>query len=328
MNMTIEKLASGSYRARKMVNGKRHTIVLPYKPTEKELTILFAEKFQENTPKEHKGSFLHYANDYISNRSNVLSPATIRTYNIKLNQISEGFKAKNIYDITPQDIQREINVFSANHAPKTTKTLHGFISSILAEYRPNMVLRTKLPTAIEDSQYEPNTKDIKALLELAKGTRYSIPFQLGVLGLRRGEICALELSDLNGCELHVHRDLVYNKKWILKETPKTETSNRTIVIPESLAEEIREAGAIYDGHPNALNKAIHKFQQQLGIDQFKFHSLRSYFVSYCHANNIPDLDVMYMGGWKTDSVMKKAYRKAMKESMNKSMAKISSSILS
>lgn len=327
--MKIEKLPSGSYRARKMYKGKKYTVILPYKPTDKELTIIFAEKYQEDENVTVKdGTFLHYANEYILNRSNVLSPASIRTYNVRVKQISDGFKAKNLYSITQQDVQREINLFAKDHSPKSVQTLHGFISSILTEYRPNMVLRTKLPMKIETSEYEPNEKDIKALLKAAEGTRYSIPFQLGVLGLRRGEICALKLEDLNGCQLHIHRDLVYNKKWILKETPKTESSNRTIMIPEKLAEEIRQSGVIYDGHPNALNKAIHRMQKQLGIKEFKFHSLRSYFVSYCHANNIPDLDVMFMGGWKTDSVMKKAYRKAMQESKNKSMAKISNSILS
>lgn len=327
--MKIEKLPSGSYRARKMYKGKSYTVVLPYKPTEKELTILFAEKFQEESCSGPKGSFEHYARDYISNRSNVLSPATIRTYNIKLNQLSDGFKNKNLYDISPTDVQREINIFSVDHSPKTVKTLHGFISSVLSEYRPNLALKTKLPTPLENCQYEPNTEEIKAILELAKDTKYSVAFQLGVLSLRRGEICALDMSDLNGCELHIHRDKVYSDgKWIIKDTPKTEASNRTIIIPEKLADEIRANGCIYDGHPNALNKAIHRMQKQLGIQEFKFHSLRSYFASYCHAAGIPDIDIMYMGGWASDNIMKRTYRKAMKESQNRSMAKISGSILS
>ena len=151
---------------------------------------------------------------------------------------------------------------------------------------------------------------------------------MGVLGLRRGEICALSIDDLSNNMIHIHRDLVYNdRKWILKETPKTEASNRTIAIPDSLAKEIQSQGFIYEGHPNALNKAIHRAQKELGIQEFKFHALRSYFASYAHSLGIPDKDIMYIGDWETDSVMKSNYRKAMQESTKKSMSKIMQNII-
>lgn len=325
--MKIEKLPSGSYRIRKMYKGKTHTIVLPYKPSAKELTIILAEKLQDaSEPKA--GTFKHYAEEYIADRSNVLSPSSIRTYNTKLGQLSEHFTSLHLYDISQADVQREMNLFSKNHSPKTTKTLHGFVASVLSAYRPELTLRTTLPVKEIKEEYEPSSEDIKRLLEYVKGTEYSIPFQLGVLSLRRGEICALTIDDLNGNQLHIHRNLVYNKEWILKETPKTEASNRIIVLPDSLAEEIRAKGYIYNNHPNALNKAIHRCQEALGIPSFKFHALRSYFASYAHALGIPDMDIMSMGGWKTDSVMKSVYRKSMEESRRESMKKISESILS
>lgn len=326
--MKTEKLPSGSYRARKTYKGKTYTIVLPYKPTDKELTILFAEKLQEaDNPNCSDGSFLYYANKYIASRSNVVSPATTRTYNIKINQLSDHFKALNIHDITQDDVQVEINLFSQDHATKTAKTLHGFIASVLNTYRPNLRLHTTFCAQPKKDEYEPNTKEIKKILEHVKGTRYSIPFQLGVLGCRRGEICALNLSDLKGNELHIHRSYVYNKEWILKDTPKNESSNRCIILPDSLVKEINEAGTIYDGHPNALNKAIHKCQKDLGIQSFKFHCLRSYFASYAHTLGIPDKDIMSIGGWKTDAVMKTIYRREMEESRKKSMSKITKKIL-
>ncbi|MBR6112552.1 MAG: tyrosine-type recombinase/integrase, partial [Paludibacteraceae bacterium] len=73
------------------------------------------------------------------------------------------------------------------------------------------------------------------------------------------------------------------------------------------------------GHPNALNKAIHRYQKKLGIPDFKFHALRSYFASYAHSLGIPDADIMAIGGWETDHIMKKVYRKSMEESKKHSM---------
>lgn len=324
--MNIEKLPSGSYRARMTIKGKVYRITLPYKPTEKELTILFADKLQ-NSSDSTGGTFLHYATKYIESRSNVVSPATIRTYNIKLNQFSNRFKSMNLFDIDNNDIQNEVNFLSKEHSAKTVKTTYGLIVSVFGQFRQNFKVKATLPMLKESLEYEPNTDEIKQILKLVKGTRYSVPFQLGVMGLRRGEICALTIDDLSGNKLHIHRDLVYNGKWILKETPKTESSNRTIVIPDSLAEEIRTQGFVYEGHPNALNKAIHRVQKELGIQKFKFHALRSYFASYAHALGIPDKDIMYIGGWETDSVMKSKYRKAMQESTEKSMSKIMKSII-
>lgn len=325
--MKIEKQLSGSYRVRKTYNGKTYCVTFDHKPTEKEIFLAFSERM-DNDP-SLSGSFEKYAKEYIENRKNVISPATVRTYNTKLKQLSDPFKHKGINNITAEDVQREINTFALTHEPKTTQTLHGFITSVLGAYRPNLALRTKLPPKKDKQEYEPSNEDISRILEHVKGTEYSIPFQLGVLGCRRGEICALELSDLNGNELWIHRSKVYlDKKWITKETPKTDESNRIIYLPDNLVREINEKGYIYKNYPAALYKAIQSAQKKLGIPRFKFHALRSYFASYAHSLGIPDADIMAIGGWKTDAVMKKVYRKSIEESKKKSMETLASKLFS
>lgn len=322
--MKLEQLPSGSYRVRKMVNGVYYRITFDHKPSQKEITLALAERIQDESIQ--RGSFYKYAQEYIQNKKDVVSPATIRTYTIKLDQLSESFKNENIYEIDSNKVQREISIFAKDHAPKTTKTLYGFISSILTAYRPSLKLRVTLPQNISKSEYEPTKEDIQRLLKHAENTSYSIPFQLGILGCRRGEICAASIEDLDGNNLWIHRSKVYNGKWTIKESPKTDASNRIIPLPESLADQIRKQGSIYDNHPNALNKAIHRFQKQLGIPEFKFHALRSYFASYAHSLGIPDADIMSIGGWETDHIMKKVYRKSMEESKRQSIDKITKNL--
>lgn len=326
--MKIEQTSKNTYRVRKSYNGKVYTVRFDHKPTQKEVALALGESMQNDTVSDN-GSFKKYALEYIKNRKDVMSPATVRTYSLKIkNQLSEHFLGLNLYDITSEDIQIEITKFSKNHAPKTVKSLYGFINTIITSYRPSFVSRVKLPQTIKKSEYEPNSEDIKALLDYCKDNRYSIPFQLGVLGLRRGEICALSIDDLSGNELTIHRSMVYlDGKWIAKESPKTDSSNRTIYLPDSLVEEIQKQGCIFDGHPNALNKAIHRYQNKLGIPQFKFHTLRSYFASYAHSLGIPDSDIMAIGGWSTDSVMKSVYRKSLEESKKESMKRLTNGIL-
>ena len=323
----IEELPSGSYRIRKTYKGKTYAKIFDHMPTEKEAAIAMAELMQDDSP--IKGTFEKYAKEYIKNREGVISPASTRTYLIKLNQLSEKFRKMNLYDISSETVQREISLFAKDHAPKTTKTLYGFISSIMAAYRPNLRLRIKLPQTIVRQAYEPTNEDIRHILEASKGTEYSIAFQLGVFGLRRAEIASLDISDLTGNELRIHRSKVYlNGEWITKESPKTDASNRTIFIPDNLKDEILSQGYIFKYTPPKLNEALHRYQKKLNIPHFRFHDLRHYFASYAHSMGISDADILAIGGWETDFVMKKVYRRSMEESKKNAMQIFSEAVLS
>lgn len=315
-----------SYRVKKVYKGKVYRVTFDHKPTEREITLAMAEIMQEETPRE-KGTFETYAIRYIDSKSNILSPASVRTYYELIDRLSEGFIETNIYDITQEQVQREMNNYAIDHAPKTVRALHGFVSSVLNMYRPQFTLKTTLPRPQKKKGYQPSTEDIKRILEAVKDTEFSIPFQLGVLGLRRGEICALTMDDLNGNELTIDKTLVYNRGWVLKHTPKTDESNRVICIPDKLVEEIKENGEVYYGDPKRLNNHLHKVQAQLNIPPFRFHDLRHYFASYASSLNMPEADIMAMGGWKTDHVFKTIYRESMEESRKKSMKTIADSIL-
>ena len=183
-----------------------------------------------------------------------------------------------------------------------------------------MILRTTLPQSIQKSRYLPNSEDIKAILEYVKGTEDSVAFQLGVLSLRRSEICALEMSDLKGNELHIHSNMVYNRKWLIKESPKTDAGNRIVYLPESLVKEINEQGYLFRYSPNKLNEHLQRVQKELNIPRFRFHDLRHYFASYA-ATIMPEADAMALGGWKSDYIFKRIYRESMAEQRKESAQK-------
>jgi integrase len=48
----------------------------------------------------------------------------------------------------------------------------------------------------------------------------------------------------------------------------------------------------------------------------RFHDLRHYFASYLHDKGFSDAEIMSLGGWKTDHVMKRVYRHAIKDKTN------------
>lgn len=326
--MKIEKRTENCYRVRYTYKCKTYSLTFGYKPTAKEVMLRISEKLSEvnNEQKVVGGSFEHYANEYISKRSNVLSPSSIITYERLVKAMSSHFKNINIYDITTDDIQSEINDYAENHAPKTVRSMHGFIAAIMGIYRPNLKISTTLPQAIIKDRYLPTEDDIKAILEISKGTEDHVAFQLGILSLRRSEICALSMEDLKGNELKIHKNKVYNKKWIIKENPKTDASNRTIVLPDSLVQEINDQGYFFKYSPNKLLEHLHNYQKELGIQEFRFHDLRAYFASYA-STKIPEADAMAIGGWKSDYVFKEIYRKSMEKSRKESSKKMANILL-
>lgn len=310
--MKIEKLPSGSYRMRKMYKGKTYTVVTDYKPTQKEAIQLMSEELDKARGGSADKTFRNCAEEYIKMKSNVLSPSTIKGYRSLMSQYSERFMNMNLLRIENADIQMEINSLSVGRTPKTVRNFHGFISSVLGVFRPDIKIYTTLPKKVKNEPYIPSDEDVRRILEVSKGTEYEIPLVLACYGLRRSEICALALDDIEGDILHINKAIVLdeNNEWVIKSTKTTE-STRDIVIPEEIIERIREQGYIYRGHPNSILRFLDKTQKELGIPCFSLHKLRHYFASKMSAMHIPDADIMRMGGWKTDYVMKDVYRHAM-----------------
>lgn len=310
--MKIEKLPSGSYRIRKMYKGEMYTVVTDYKPTQKEAMKLMAEELDKIKSSAPKMSFEESANQYISIKENVLSPSTIANYKGILRNISDKFKLKNINDISGIDIQKEINLYSSNRSPKTVRNAHGFISAVFGMFRPELNISTTLPQKMKNDDYIPSDDDVKRILARAKGTRYEIPLILATFGLRRSEICALTIDDLNGNILTINKAMVVNSdgKFVIKST-KTTAGTRKIYIPDYLANLIREGGEIYSNSPNQIYENLCKYQDELGIPHFRLHSLRHYYASMSHSLGIPDSYIMESGGWKSDTTLKTVYRHAM-----------------
>lgn len=198
-------------------------------------------------------------------------------------------------------------------------TIRGYMGII------RQIPETFLLTNVHDiTALDVQDEDIRRILEYAKGTEYEIPLILACYGLRRSEICALTPEDINGDILSITKAKVQgkNNEWIIKTT-KTTASKREIIIPTDIANKIYEKGYIYKGYPNSITIYLTKTEEKLGIPHFPLHKLRHYFASKMSFMNIPEEDIMRMGGWETDYVMKGVYRHAMEDKNQEAQRKAS-----
>lgn len=307
--MKIVKLKSGSYRVQKQINGQRISMTWDHKPTKKEIEEEIARRMGFYNGKL---TFEAAATNYIDARTNILSPSTIRGYRQLLNCYSQSLLLKPLDDITNNDIQREVNRFAGTVSPKTVKNRYTFISSVFAEFRPDVSLRVNLPMMVRKTPYIPTSEEIKMLISEAEGTQYKTALLLGCCGLRRGEICALTMDDIDFDNhiVHVNKDIVESDKreWIVK-APKTIQSIRDVVVPEAVIESIRLNG-LYRKSPHSITTWMHLKQDKLGIPHFSLHKLRHYFVSSAHEKGLSDASIMQAGGWAAPNVMIKHYRHA------------------
>jgi len=322
--MKVEKLTDNTYRVRKVYKGKRYTAYFDHIPDDRELLIIMSEKMQNTDFGQNTASFGAYCNKYIESKVNVLSPSTIGGYRKIVRQLSQGFKDKPLYDIEQIDIQNEINRYAVDRSPKSVRNLHGFISAVLGVFRPNMKIHTTLPQKRKYDGNIPTTEGIKMIIDASKGTPYHIGFQLAVLGMRRSEICAATPADIHGNFLTINKTRLYDEEnhLVIRDNTKTEESTREIYLPDALIKEIEDAGVIYDRTPPMLVKTLHKYQDMFGLERFRLHDLRAFYVSYAHAIGIPDAYIMQSGGWKTDYVMKSVYRKTLSDKSAEMQTKI------
>ena len=313
--MNIYKIDNNHYRIRQSVNGKSYSVSINHRPSQREAQRLINEKIEEQSKVLYDGvpeSFRAFAGQYIESVEKKLSPSTIRGYKSIWRNVPDRFGRMYVSDIKERDIQQVVDLYSETHSPKSTRLFFGFICSVLKWKRPKLKIEVELPKPERKFEYEPTTEDIKKILRASVGTEYEVILRLCVLGMRRGEVCALTLSDLSEDNvLTINKDMVIDNdgKLIIKDKPKTEDSNRRIAIPAELGDLIRKQGYVYKYYPNSVSKYLQRTQDALGIPRFRLHMLRHFAAAYLHSKGMTDSQILAYGGWSESSdTMKRVYR--------------------
>ena len=318
---TARKLPSGSWRVRVydgVIDGKAHYTSITG-ATKKEAESKAARYLDNSSARKGRSITVSDAIErYITAKSKVLSPSTIRGYRQMQGRHYDSIARKDIYKLDSEDMQIFISSLTGSLSAKTVSNAYGLLVSSIAMFRPDAVFRVTLPKKIKAKSKSPTDADIKALFNAAPDD-LKLCIALAAFGsLRRGEICALKHGDVSGCSVHVHADMVENEKnkFEYKEIPKTSDSVRTVLLPPQILALMPDGGKdeyLVGRTPNAVTHAFTRLRNRIGID-VRFHDLRHYFASIGAVLGVPDTYLSDFGGWRRGSaVMKEVYQGTMKD---------------
>ena len=344
---TAKKLPSGSWRCQifshyEYIEGKKvrryesFTSKDSTKAGKKEAERMAAEWQYARKERASNVTFADAVESYIASKEGVLSPSTIRGYrSYQKHHLDDiGYMSVRSPDLIA--LQRWLSDLRSDTTRKSTltaktiKDIYGLVNAAYKMYS-KADLGLTLPTAAPTQLHTPTDAEIKALLEHVAGTELELAILLSAFcSLRRGEICALEKSDLSGDVLTVSRGMVRDPDglWVIRQ-PKTPTSVRRVIVPKVIQDKIvgLPAGRIMHCHPDALSnrfkRAINYTMRHDLTEHIRFHDLRHYYASIAHALGVPDVYIMQQGGWKTDNVMKRVYRDALSDRIRPEAEKIS-----
>lgn len=309
------KLPSGSWRVSIMVKGRRISIT---EPTKKEAEQAAAAIKSGAAIKERHAKLTLYdaITEYLKSKSAVLSPATIRGYKTMQKHRFPDLMKMDIHTITKPDVQRAVNAEVEKVSAKTVSNSYGLVRPVLKEYGID-VFGVRLPQIKKPVKRYLQPEDIGKLVDAVKGDTCEIPILLAVwLGMRRSEIIGLcwDCVDVENSLIHIRRAVVPNEnnEWVLKETAKNESSQRTVECPQYIMEKIaalprRKNGRLFAMHPDTVRKHIHRACAKAGITDTTVHGLRHTNAAVMKTLGIDDRYAMERGGWSCESTYRKTY---------------------
>lgn len=278
-------------------------------------------EIQKNRPKLTLGTAI---DRFITARSNVLSPSTIKAYK---SYRKTRFQNCMSCDINSIDYQRMVNDEAEIASPKTIANAWRLVTASLkyANSAAPKVSTPKIPKSTRPwLDYEQITQFIKAI----QGKDCELAALLALNGLRRSELLHLSSDDVDTERglIYVRGASVYNDKgqFISKGTNKNSTSTRTvhIVIPR-LTELLRcKNGALVTTKPNTTYVQVNRICRENGLPEVGVHGLRHSFASLAYHLKWSEATTMREGGWSNSATVHRIYTHLAAADANADIAKM------
>lgn len=329
------RLPSGSWNIRLRLGGEEISVTEPTEQAAiKKARLIKAEHLAGKRP-EHRDRTVTLGkliDQYIAAKKPVLSPATVRGYDVTRRNRFRAYM-----DRDPERInwQRMVGDESRLCGPKTLRNAWALVTAALA-FNRRTVPPVTLPQLVQEEHPYLEAEQIPAFLEAVRGSIFETAILLGLHGLRRSEMFALRWSDIDlpapcsGAQcapqstaalglIHVRGALVPDEdgKMVRKKETKNRSSRRTVPIMIPRLEELLSAESsartgpasdpVLTCHPNSVYVAVNRICEKNGLPKIGCHGLRHSFASLAHSLGIPEQETMSLGGWQDPQTMRKIY---------------------
>lgn len=307
-----EKLPSGSYRCRVMVNGQKKSFTAPTKREAEQAALEYKIGLLAEENEKPEITIRKAIDEYLTLKSGVLSPASVRGHRIKQRCYLQSIMDIPLSELSVSAIQRAINTEKCS--PKTIRETWALIRPALKRY--SVSYDVSLPAVQSDEHAFLSAEEIPVFLKEAEGSKYEIAFLLALHSLRVSEILGLrwENVDLEKQSITVRGATLFdeNNKLVNKPTNKNRSSRRTIpiMIPrlfQLLSDAERTSEFVVIANPNSIRASANKICRKANLPEVGTHGLRHSFCSLAYKLGISEKVTMQLGGWSDYGTMRKIY---------------------
>lgn len=269
---------------------------------------------------------------YISARSNILSPATIRGYKTIRKNRFQDLMGTSLSDLSDADWVLACNREAALCSAKTLTNAWRFLASVIRRTAGREPPQVTLPQVVPNEVEFLEPDQVQVFIRAVKGTQAQIPTLLALSSLRRSEICALrwENVDLKKGRILVKGAAVFDEhqKLVRKNENKNRSSTRyvPIMIPEladALKQQKKAEGLVVTCHPNTILDWAKDICRKNGLPEVGTHGLRHSFASLAYSLGVPEKITMEIGGWADSQTMRRIYTHVAKKDVKRYETKLS-----
>ena len=253
---------------------------------------------------------------YINGRKVLgVKQTTLHGYEVVAERIYSRFKGIKATELTSYQVQTFINDMSEKYSAKTIRNTISLLSSAydnairLGQLSKNPCKMVTLPKKEQPKIDIFDNEQIAVFLNALDEERldYKVAYQLALFcGLRRSEILGLQEKHINvpfRCvTVEQSRHNVKGSDYV--QTTKTESSHRTIAVPDFVMESIIELLDVHNSFqykhtdyliqngfgqpmtPSALTTQIYRIEERAGLPQVSLHDLRHTFASMLNNANV------------------------------------------
>ena len=322
-----EKLPSGSYRCRVMVNGKSKSFTADTKREAEQAALEYKIGLLAEEDKKPEITIRKAIDEYLTLKSGSLSPASVRGHRIKQRCYLQGIMDTPLSKLSSAAIQQAIN--KEQCSPKTLRETWALIRPALKRY--NVSYDVYLPAVQSDEHAFLSAEEIPVFLKEAEGSKYEVAFLLALHSLRVSEILGLrwENVDLKKQSITVRGATLFdeNNKLVNKPSNKNRSSRRTIpiMIPrllQLLSDMDRTGEFVVVANPNSIRAAANKICKRAKLPEVGTHGLRHSFCSLAYKLGISEKVTMQLGGWSDYGTMRKIYTHVAQTDISESVQQI------